>query len=214
MLTGPQYIPDTVHQALILCHGWGSNGDDLFSLWPYLKHALPNTAFFCPNAPIDLGYGYAWFNLNSIEVPTDYSAVKKLNEAAMASLPALDTYINNIKTQFSLDNHQLILGGFSQGGLMALFSGLKNSVKGIIAMSSVPLVAQQDMHAVPVLLTHGRDDTVVPLAGLELTQSELQKIGCIPTVFISPHMGHSIDDLCIEQINDFLKKLSPCHKRS
>ena len=64
MIDGPRVPPASGAPAtslVILLHGYGSNGDDLISLAPYWRSALPRTAFVAPNAPEPCpGTGAAW----------------------------------------------------------------------------------------------------------------------------------------------------------
>ena len=52
-LNGPRIEPevDKPEKLVILCHGYGSNGDDLIGLVPHLKRVLPNAVYVSPNAP-------------------------------------------------------------------------------------------------------------------------------------------------------------------
>jgi phospholipase/carboxylesterase len=53
-LDGPRLPPASggrPKQIVIFAHGYGSNGDDLIGLAPYLAQALPDAAFVSPNAP-------------------------------------------------------------------------------------------------------------------------------------------------------------------
>ena len=40
-----------VEKLIILCHGFGSNGEDLMGLVPHLQQVMPNAAYVSPNAP-------------------------------------------------------------------------------------------------------------------------------------------------------------------
>ena len=53
MIDGPRVVPasGTLQSLVILLHGYGSNGDDLVSLAPHWRDALPATVFVAPNAP-------------------------------------------------------------------------------------------------------------------------------------------------------------------
>jgi phospholipase/carboxylesterase len=55
---------------VILAHGYGSNGQDLIGLAPYLAQALPDAAFVSPNAPEPVpGYpgGHQWFPISRLD---------------------------------------------------------------------------------------------------------------------------------------------------
>ena len=75
---------------MILAHGYGSNGQDLMGLAPYLARELPDAVFVAPNAPEPIpGYagGYQWFPLTRLDPPATLAGVK------MAA-PILDRFID------------------------------------------------------------------------------------------------------------------------
>ena len=52
--------------AVILCHGYGGDGNDISILANYWKNFLPDTLFVCPDAPEICKVnpaGYQWFDL-------------------------------------------------------------------------------------------------------------------------------------------------------
>jgi len=56
-------------QLVVLCHGYGSDGNDLIGLAPHWRNYLPHAAFVAPNAPQrhPMGPGYQWFPLSRID---------------------------------------------------------------------------------------------------------------------------------------------------
>lgn len=48
MLSGPSFVPPVVKKVVILCHGYGADGEDLIGIVPYLAQSMPDTAFFRP----------------------------------------------------------------------------------------------------------------------------------------------------------------------
>ncbi len=209
------FIPQTVRRAVILCHGYGASGDDMASLIPSFVHTLPDTAFFCPNGVKELGFNsYEWFSLD------DYNADCMHNQAylslLMKRLPEPAVVIRRklieIQEKYNISVQDIILGGFSQGGLLALYVALTHSEKvaGVIGMSAAPILFGETLpvsdikQKPPVVLTHGSADMVVPPKGLALNIDQLNTIGITPDVFVSEGMGHSIDEKCINYINRFL----------
>jgi len=52
-MDGPKEIPDDNPEHLMfLLHGYGANGNDLFSLTPYLNKLFPQNSIFCASCPI------------------------------------------------------------------------------------------------------------------------------------------------------------------
>ncbi len=217
MLTGPSFVSDNMTQAVILCHGYGSNGDDLMGLVPYLKQFLPETGFFCPNGPTPMMYnGFEWFSLSDYTTAPEFVSTDYLDTlVGRCAEPAqlLSNYVESIKNTYRLKDKNIILMGFSQGGLLALYTGLTlpYGIGGLIGCSAVPIVFEKALPAekitktLPVLLTHGDADTVVPPYGMDLNARQLEKVGIRPRTFLSSGLGHGIDDACLQQMIIFMQ---------
>jgi phospholipase/carboxylesterase len=217
MLVGPSFIPNEVTKAVVLCHGYGASGSDLADLIPELASSSPQTAFFCPNAPQELSFGgYEWFSLNDFQPESMYniSYLTTLIKRAQPSVLLLTDFCNHICRNYQIPSSQIIIAGFSQGGLIALQTALTFSspVAGTIGMSAVPILIGDNFpidsikQKPSVLLTHGSSDTVVPPLAFDLNIKQLKSIGINPTTFVSEGLGHGIDYLCLQQIKLFLKQ--------
>lgn len=217
MLVGPSFIPNQVTKAVILCHGYGASGSDLAELVPELSSTLPQAAFFCPDAPQELPFGgYEWFSLDDYQ-PEGMHGITYLDELvkrSQSSVLLLTDFCNHICHHYQISSSQVIIAGFSQGGLIALQTALTfpSPIAGVIGMSAVPIIFEKNFSTnsvkqkPPVLLTHGSADTVVPPLAFNLNISQLKSIGITPTTFISNGLGHGIDHLIIQQIKLFLNQ--------
>ena len=108
-----------------------------------------------------------------------------------------------------------MLAGFSQGGAITLHTGLRQSqpLAGLIALSCyLPLAAAFPKEAaaasaqVPILLAHGTQDPVVPLARGSASRDALKAAGYAVEWHEYP-MPHSV---CAEEIRDiaaFMKRV-------
>lgn len=220
MLSGPSYIPSTVKKAIILCHGYGASGEDMMGIVPYLAQQLPDTAFFAPNAPHELGYGgYEWFSLNdftSLEM-VSLAYLDKLVGRCQKPAEQLREYIAHIQAEYSLTDEDIIIAGFSQGGLMAVYTALTNPYPyaGAVGFSAVPIVFAGSLHAlsikrhIPILLTHGSADETIPVQAVDLSVSELKKAGQDPKTFISQGLPHAIDEACLDHMSRFAQDVFP-----
>ncbi len=198
MLNGPSYIPQNPQNALILFHGYGADGNDLFSLSIELRNTFKNMAFFAPNGlNTTIGGGYEWFSLNDYftKPNLDINYLKELESRANNALPIIDNYIQQIITQTGIKKENIFIGGFSQGGLIAsqvAFSS-KEEVNGLILMSPVPMASiPLNAKKTPVLLTRGLQDTVIPLQAAQLTKPTLENAGFLVHEDIDPFEGHGI----------------------
>ena len=134
-LNGPRIEPEggKPEKLVILCHGYGSNGDDLIGLVPHLKQAMPKAVYVSPNAPeicIGAPNGYQWFALSSL------SQEERL-VGTLKAAPTLDHFIDQELEKYGMTNKDLVLVGFSQGTMMALHVGLRRSsdIAGIVGFS-------------------------------------------------------------------------------
>jgi len=197
MIDGPRVAPASgapAQSLVILLHGYGSNGDDLISLAPYWREALPTTAFVSPNAPEPCPGapgGYQWWALTS----TDRGS---RSEGAARAAPVLDAFIDAELARHGLTEAQLALVGFSQGTMMALQVGprRRRQLAGIVGYSGM-LADEAGLAAAttrpPILLIHGDADPMIPVAALHQAKAALTRHGFEVESHVSPNLGHSID---------------------
>ena len=162
---------DTViKNAVVLLHGYGGDGKDISMLTLSWKRFLPNTIFLCPNGhekcainPI----GYQWFDL-SIDDP------EYILEQSKKAETKLKQFIEEIKDEYSLENSQICLSGFSQGCMMSINLGItSNENYNCIVGFSGKIINQEDLikrktSSTKMLLIHGdKDEVVLPTFLLE-----------------------------------------------
>ncbi len=213
MLTAATLIPENPKNAVVFLHGYGSNGNDLISLGEEWQSLLPDTAFFAPNAPTQIFYDeYEWFSLSDFQpnraITIDY--LQTLSDRANKTLPEIIIYLNHISTQLRIPLSQIVLAGFSQGGLMAFNTALSlnEPVKAVIGMSAVPIVQPVPTDKqIPFLLTHGEQDDVVPFKAMDVSCQTLKEMHQFVTTFSRPDMGHGIDNDCVIYIGQFIQKI-------
>ena len=212
MIDGPRVAPASGAAAkslVILLHGYGSNGDDLISLAPHWRGALPTTAFVAPNAPEPCPGapgGYQWWALTS----ADRGA--RAAGAARAA-PVLDAFIDAELARHDLTEAQLALVGFSQGTMMALRVGPRRArtLAGIVGYSGMladeASLADPATTRPPVLLIHGDADPMIPIAAFHQAKAALAQNGFVVESHISPGVGHSIDLPGLQLGGRFLAKV-------
>ncbi|MCI5060558.1 MAG: phospholipase [Alphaproteobacteria bacterium] len=199
----------TPKQAVLLLHGYGSNGRDLISLAPYWQSAIPDAVFVSPDAPFpcEIGMGYQWFSLGA------YTAQALLEGSKMAH-PLLDQLISQVLEQYGLDESELALVGFSQGTMMALYTGLRRSqpLAGILGYSGALAGAEElpegpDIARPPIRLIHGEADSVVTIDRYHDAVQKLGDLGYKISGHTTPGLEHSIDGQGIESGSKFLKEI-------
>ncbi len=212
LLEGPALAPKTAgraEQLVLLLHGVGADGNDLFGLAPYFQEILPGALFISPDAPFsfDMGpFGYQWFSLRDMSPRARLEGVK-------GAAPILDAFIDEKLKETGLGEDRLLLIGFSQGAMMALHVGLRRErrIAGIISYSGMlageELLAAEIKSRPPVLLTHGDADPVLPVAAIGQAEAALKAVGVPLEAHVRPALAHGIDDECIRLGRDFVKGL-------
>ena len=167
---------------IVLFHGYGSNGADLRALAPFAE---------CPDGPLSLDWGgRAWFSLGFGNDGPLWSEA----EVRDAARPWIDRV------------EGAVIGGFSQGGAMVhalLAMGAKPSAA--IVMSGFPALADAlpPLDGLPVLVTHGRRDPVVPFRAAEELTARLRAAGAtVETSFDAAE--HTVSANHLEAIMIFL----------
>ena len=151
--------------AVILCHGYGGDGNDISILANYWKNFLPDTMFVCPDAPEICKVnpsGFQWFDL------MDQTDDETLSKSLIAE-KKLDNFINEVTSQNNLSLNDIALVGFSQGCMISLQTALKkrDKIKCLIGYSGKILNLKhlnQNINSKPeIFLMHGDKDAVVPI---------------------------------------------------
>src|SRR5438552_1584635 len=111
MLDGPRVPPlaGPATQLVVLCHGYGSDGNDLIGLAPHWQRILPGAAFAAPNAPERVpGAGYQWFALSRIDP-------EETSRGTEAAGPKLNAFIDAELARLNLTGDRLALVGVLLG---------------------------------------------------------------------------------------------------
>jgi phospholipase/carboxylesterase len=204
--------------AVILLHGLGADGHDFESLVPELRlPASPSVRFVFPHAPIrpvTINGGYrmrAWYDIAGLDrrAPQDERGIRE----SAASLRALVAR----EHERGIPSDRIVLAGFSQGGAIALFTGLREPERlaGILALSTyLPLGERlaEEAHpanaAVPIFMAHGTLDPMIPLALAEGSR-DLLAAGGHDVEFRTYPMPHSVSAEEVADVRAWLRRVLP-----
>ena len=151
--------------AVILCHGYGGDGKDISILAGYWRTFLPETIFICPDAPERCSAsptGFQWFDL------LDQSSEQILSKSLVAE-DKLNQLIDEVKKKNDLKADQIIIGGFSQGCMLTLQTGIKrkDKINSIIGYSGKIIdtahLSKNIISKPNIILMHGELDQVVTI---------------------------------------------------
>ncbi len=198
LLRVPTRRPDTEPMPLVVVmHGRGADANDLADLAPMLD-TPGGCRFVFPNAPRaweaspGMTFGWTWFD----GWPPEHDSV-------VASREMLLRFIAEVKERYPTT--KLIVGGFSQGAMMAFEAGLRTGADAIVAMSG-GLYDQdlpQTLSPRPVLIAHGTLDDVVPVAYARRARLVLEERG-FPVEYYEYPMGHQIVVEEMDAVRDFI----------
>ena len=196
-LSGPMVPPKSdgaPKQAVVLLHGYGSDGADLIGLADYWRDMLPEAVFLAPNGPArcaDFAAGYQWFRVEQADLPYRFVGA---NEAR----PVIIEFLGDLWAQTSLRPEDTLLGGFSQGAMMALNVALclDASLMGVLSFSGALIEPPGFEHYAgprpPVCLVHGDADTVVDVSLSRHASEVLEAKGFDVRFHVSPAAPHTI----------------------
>ncbi len=154
--------------AVILCHGYGGDGKDISLLASYWRTHLPDTLFICPDAPEKCSVspsGFQWFDL------MDQTKEQILIKSLVAEIK-LNKLIDEVMERNKLNSNQIAMGGFSQGCMISLQTGIKRKEKinSIIGYSGKIIDTnhlENNINSRPnIILMHGDKDEIVPVSFL------------------------------------------------
>ena len=191
--------------GVILLHGYGSSGADMKNLAMKLSNNLPpyiktHTAFFFPNAPIDNGLGYKWYNMTKpeekeLEFKKAYVFVQK--------------YLSDIiEDRYHIQPNNIIIGGFSQGATLSLYcaSQFKDGPAGVLSYgASTPYWSDDLSKDTSVILIHGDTDYVVDVENTKRIANLLQS-NDVETHIIT-NMQHEITTEAVDIGTTFIKSI-------
>ena len=155
----------TTESAVILCHGYGGDGNDISIVANYWKNFLPKTLFLCPDAPEICKVnpsGFQWFDL------MDQTPEETLSKSLIAE-NKLNKFIDEVIEQNKISINKIALVGFSQGCMISLQTALKRKDKiSCVIGYSGKIINQEHLEKnivskPEIYLMHGDIDQVVPL---------------------------------------------------
>ncbi|AKQ68875.1 phospholipase/carboxylesterase family protein [Myxococcus hansupus] len=209
--------PDLV---VILSHGLGAPATDLVPMGPELMALQPVLAqrvrFVFPGAPLAYAYGgRAWFPLPDAVMrgeQRDWEAFARDVPPGMpAARRALMSVVDAVSASMKLPYGRIVLGGFSQGGMMSTDVALRldEPIAGLAILSGT-LTSEPEWRkraegrkGLPVFQAHGRMDPLLPLPTAERLRDMFVASG-LTVDFHAYDMPHAIVSEELEALAAFL----------
>jgi phospholipase/carboxylesterase len=202
-------------------HGLGADAYDLYSIPSQIglpetlsiRHIFPNA----PRMPVTINGGTvmrAWYDISGFDSRSQDE--KRIRESAKSIECLIDRELTR-----GLSSEHVILAGFSQGGAMALFQGLRypKLLGGIVCLSGyLPLFETTSNEiskvgrSVSIFQAHGTEDPVLPYEMGNRTSKFLTKVGCKIDWHEYP-MGHQISSDELRDLGNWMAdRLGTIHK--
>jgi phospholipase/carboxylesterase len=200
--------------VVVLLHGFGAPGNDLVPLGRTTS-APPSTRFVFPEAPIELGGEYgsgrAWWHIDMMALQLAIARgefrdrSREVPKGLDSARALVDAMLDDV--QRVLAPPRLIVGGFSQGAMLSLDATLRSDrkVDALLQLSAtwmaeeewLPLLPKR--RGLPVLLSHGDADAILPFAMAEKLRGELERAG-LAVRWVPFLGGHEIPPVVLDGI--------------
>jgi phospholipase/carboxylesterase len=159
--------------SIIWMHGLGADGNDFVPIVGEL--GLDSVRFVFPHAPmrpVTINNGYvmrAWYDVSFGDLE---GKSRRADEKGVRESQAQINALIEREEKRGVQAESILLAGFSQGGAIALHTGLRHPrrLAGVMALStylplaeSLPAEASAANRDMPIFMAHGLFDQVVPL---------------------------------------------------
>jgi phospholipase/carboxylesterase len=192
--------------ALVLFHGRGTSEHDLF---PLLDALDPDRRLVgvTPRGPLTLPPGGAhWYAVARVGYPDHGTFHATFDRAA--------GFLDDLRDSLGVPPEHTVLGGFSQGAVMAHSLGLgrgRPRPAGILAMSGfVPVVEGFEVDpanagGLPVAITHGALDPIISVDFGRDARERLTAMGADVT-YREAAVDHTIDPAWLPELSEWVRR--------
>lgn len=206
--------------AVVLFHGFGADNSDLASLSGVVD-APDHIRWYFPNGPhtVQIGphmTGRAWFPLRLAELEqrgVDFTQVSPegMEKAVEQALKAVEA----VRFKHKLEWNQIVIGGFSQGAMIALEVALRapQSPAGVTLFSSTlvnePLLRQlvAKHQGLRFFQSHGQNDAMLPFELAERLDTLLNEAGMNGMLYAF-RGGHEIPMAVLREWSSWLREFA------
>nr|CCA25891.1 acylprotein thioesterase putative [Albugo laibachii Nc14] len=203
--------------AVIFAHGLGDTASGWASTMHKLSRSLPHIQFVLPTAktqPVTLNMGMkmpSWYDITSFS-SREHQEAKGIENSQFRLGRLIEEQVAN-----GIPLHRIVLGGFSQGAALSIFTGLQYPKKlgGVLVLSGY-LPKREAFHMsqvskdIPILMCHGEMDPVVRFEWGKLTKEALESCKARNIQFKAyPYLEHSSSEEEIKDVIDWLQNVLP-----
>ncbi|MEM6515126.1 MAG: alpha/beta fold hydrolase [Bacteroidota bacterium] len=206
-ITRPSSLKENA-PLIILCHGYGSDENDLFSFASELPKELFVISLKAPYAMQP--FGNAWYAINFDAQQNKWNDV----EQAILSRDKIAQFIDEAVAKFPVNKNNITLLGFSQGTILSYAVALTypEKVKNIIALSgyvSEDMLSdnlnEKDYSHLDFYCSHGSVDQVIPVDWARQAPKFLEKLNIKHTYSEFP-VGHGVAPQNFHDLKSWLEQ--------
>jgi len=206
---------DQPDASVIWLHGLGADGYDFIPIVKELQAlGAPAARYVFPHAPmrpVTINGGYvmrAWYDILGTQIDRQED-----REGIVQSQAQILALIEREKAR-GISSSRIVLAGFSQGGAIALQTGLRidQPLAAMVILSSylplassVPAQSTPTGRSIPVFMGHGRQDTMILLTRAQASRDALAALG-VKVQWHEYVMAHSVDQDELADIARFLSE--------
>jgi predicted esterase len=217
------------HSAtVIFAHGLGDSGAGWIGVaqnwrrrgkFDHVKFIFPNA----PQIPITVNMGMrmpGWYDI------VDFDDLQQKSQDEVGILRSRDYFVEMVRKEVAetgVPSTRMVLGGFSQGGAISLFTGvtMREKLAGVVGLSAYLLmphkakemIPSQGGHPsnkdVPFFMGHGDADPLVRYDWGQLTAKTIEEWGWKVDFRTYKGLEHSADPQEIVDLEDFIDKVIP-----
>jgi len=214
--------------TVIFAHGLGDSGAGWMPIaenwrrrgkFEHIKFIFPNA----PSIPISVNSGMSmpgWYDI------TTFDDLQENAHDEVGIVRSRDYFSNLIKSEIKatgVPSSRMVLGGFSQGGAIALFTGItvKDKLAGIVGLSSYLLMGNKIKDLlpeggpnvdVPIYMGHGDIDPMVKYTWGQRTAQVLRELGFKVDFKTYKGLQHSAAPEEIDDLESFIKSKLPAQE--
>lgn len=205
--------------VVVLLHGWGAPGDDLVPLGSEID-APPGTRYVFPEAPLSLQMGFGesrgWWMLDIEKRQREIAAGRARNLSREVPTGLAESRAKVIALLDELERRlgakQIVLGGFSQGAMLACDVALHTGkpLAALVMLSGTLLAADEWTSLMPkrkglrVFQSHGSIDQLLPSFMAEQLRDLLIQAG-LSVEWVGFRGGHEIPGVVLGKLGGFLR---------
>lgn len=205
-------------KVIFFMHGLGDSADsfiDVFTQYDIVPQDFKIVLLNAEIKPVSINFGMempSWYDILALNESDPKKSVSQPD--VIYSKNRILSFVNEEIKELNNDYSKVYIGGFSQGGCMALYTGLSVENKnqnfgGLLCLSGLlfpftPIAKNILNKDMPIFIGHGLSDNVIPYELANKSYELLKSFDFTNLKIKNYDVGHSLNEKEIMDIKDFL----------